>query len=143
MIGKPHLQFCCGANLMLLHEALHFLAGSPFVVFHFVASDVYDIRWEQVGNFVEHIVNKLLHLRIHYIEDSRQYTKTARYLYRLLCATKIWVGGNSSRGMSGEFYFWNNLDVMLGGIRYDFADVVLCVISTHGSRVEDGAFIPV
>ena len=110
-------------------ERIALRAGLPLLGRSFVATDMDDLRWEDVHNLREHTFYKIVNLRIAHAEHIFIHAPIVAHLIRAASATQLGIAGQSSQHMAGHIDLGHNGDVALGSISHYVASLLLGVES--------------
>ena len=140
------LQILFGREFLIVLDAQLFDTGLTARAFlpaffgAFVAADVDVFRREEFHDFRQHTLEELECLFVACAQHIFGNAPAFPYLVRAARASEFRIRGEGRQHVSRKVYLGNHLDSAVGGIGYDFANLILREIASIGNMV---AGIPV
>ena len=149
---KPGLQLILVAQAFRLYARLALLARLPRVAGAFVATDMHRLGRKHVAHEIENLAQKLddlvvsgaIHVLL-YAPDAARHPRGGSFGE----ARQLGICGDGRERMPGQLYLGYDLDVPLGGIAHDLAQVGFGVVErpvaacVHLHRTPVGRHVPV
>ena len=135
-VGEISLHIA-GVESLALHQFLTLRTLCGAYLRSLVTTDVYDFRWEDVDDFREHILAKLVYLLVAEAEDVVIYAPVLAHLIRTARATQFWIAGECRLLVSGHIYFRYDGHMTLACIFHHFLCLLLSVVAAVRLSVID------
>ena len=130
----------CKAPLYLLFGQSQRLASRallPSLRGCLVAADMYYLRGEDVHDFRQHVLHKLIYPFVAHAEHILIYSPVVANLIRASRTSQFRIAGQCCQHVSGHVYLRNNGDMAGLGIGHYFAGFLLSIVATVGDMVVD------
>ena len=102
----------------------------PALLGTLITTNVDKLRGEELDNLIEHLLEELVCCLLTCAKHLGCYAPCCPYVYGLLVATQPWERVECSLRVTRHLNLGDNLDIALGSICYNLANLLLSVVAT-------------